>query len=181
MIIPASHPVPRLQRTLELLLLYGTAPGLMAFFSGSHRWVGLPAILLGSLVSFALLWFDETWQRRRFFDLGSSRTGLRPVLFRAALLLLLLLALLYATGHPPSFRISRERPLVWLGGLSYSLYLWQQPFLNRASPGPLTQFPQNLVFAVACAILSYRLIEQPFLTLRVRVERWLLPPRVAGS
>ena len=61
------------------------------------------------------------------------------------------------------------RPLVFLGTLSYSLYLWQQLFLNRGSNAMLATFPINLGAVVACALLSYFLVEQPVLRLRPRV------------
>jgi peptidoglycan/LPS O-acetylase OafA/YrhL len=64
-----------------------------------------------------------------------------------------------------------SRALVYIGALSYSLYLWQQPFLNRTSDGILSGFPLNLFLAVLCAMTSYYLIEQPFLGLRRRFQR----------
>lgn len=57
-------------------------------------------------------------------------------------------------------------PLVTVGIGSYSLYLWQQPFLNPHAEHWWTAFPQNLVFACLAALLSYRLIERPFLRLK---------------
>jgi membrane protease YdiL (CAAX protease family) len=112
---PATHPVPRLQRCGELLLLYVAAPGAIALASIGHRWIVLPSILAGSAVSCALLWFDESYDRRRLFDLSRRRLG--PLLLRTALILLALLVLLWAAGQVPSFRMPRERPLVWLGVL----------------------------------------------------------------
>ena len=64
------------------------------------------------------------------------------------------------------------RPVVWLGTLSYSLYLWQQPFLNRQGSGPWSAFPLNLALAMLCAAASYYFVEQPFLAMR---ERWRQP------
>ena len=60
-------------------------------------------------------------------------------------------------------------PTMWLGAISYSLYLWQQIFLDRASQAWWTAFPQNLLLSVLLATVSYHFIEQPFLKLR---ERW---------
>src|SRR5262249_42759412 len=55
-----------------------------------------------------------------------------------------------------------EHPVaITIGIGSYSLYLWQQPFLNPHSPGWWAAFPQNLLLAGLCAFASYRLIEQP--------------------
>jgi peptidoglycan/LPS O-acetylase OafA/YrhL len=59
-----------------------------------------------------------------------------------------------------------EHPLaVRIGVLSYSLYLWQQLFLDRHSTSWLNAFPINIALAFAAAALSYRLIESPFLRL----------------
>jgi peptidoglycan/LPS O-acetylase OafA/YrhL len=51
------------------------------------------------------------------------------------------------------------------GLLSYSLYLWQQPFINRTHPAWWTRFPLNIVLATACATVSYYAVERPFLTM----------------
>ena len=59
-------------------------------------------------------------------------------------------------------------PLVWLGTLSYSLYLWQEPFLNHFRPTRATTYPLNLVLAFGCAVASYYLIEKPILTWRAQ-------------
>jgi peptidoglycan/LPS O-acetylase OafA/YrhL len=67
-------------------------------------------------------------------------------------------------------RVLNYRPIKFLGVLSYSLYLWQQLFLNRESHSVLAAFPQNLVLAVSAAMLSYALVESPFLRLRTRLE-----------
>jgi peptidoglycan/LPS O-acetylase OafA/YrhL len=52
-------------------------------------------------------------------------------------------------------------PLVWSGLMSYSLYLWQQPFL--AMNGPLNFFAVRLGLTFAAAYCSYRLVEQPII------------------
>lgn len=68
-------------------------------------------------------------------------------------------------------RFLNWKPIVALGVLSYSLYLWQQPFLNRHSDAWVNAFPQNLVFAFAAALLSYFVVERAFLGLRNRFRR----------
>ena len=62
--------------------------------------------------------------------------------------------------------VLESRPLVVLGMLSYSLYLWQEPFLNRFSRSPVTLFPLNLLLTFAAAAACYALVERPLLRLR---------------
>ena len=66
--------------------------------------------------------------------------------------------------------VLNSRSLVYIGGLSYSIYLWQQPFLNRQSRTWWTSFPVNFMLAITFAILSYYLVERPGLRLRQEVE-----------
>lgn len=65
-------------------------------------------------------------------------------------------------------RVLNFRPVVWLGTLSYSFYLWQQLFLNRRSDAIWCAFPLNLVMAFLAALASFYLVERPFLKLRSR-------------
>lgn len=67
-------------------------------------------------------------------------------------------------------RVLNAAPLVFVGWISYSLYLWQQPFLNRTSDASWTAFPLNITLAVSVAVASYVLIERPSLRLRMRLE-----------
>jgi peptidoglycan/LPS O-acetylase OafA/YrhL len=66
----------------------------------------------------------------------------------------------------PSFALLNWAPLAWVGTLSYSLYLWQEPFLNHRAHTTFTAWPLNLGLAILCAIASYYLVERPFFTLR---------------
>lgn len=65
--------------------------------------------------------------------------------------------------------------VIRVGVLSYSLYLWQQPFLNRYSDHPIAMFPLNVALACVAAAVSYRVIERPALRLRTRSESHVLP------
>lgn len=65
-----------------------------------------------------------------------------------------------------------ERPaFIYVGTLSYSLYLWQQPFLDRHDPGWWAMAPLNLVLAVIAALASYYVVEKPWLRLGKRFRR----------
>ena len=71
----------------------------------------------------------------------------------------------------PIGQVLHSRALVYAGTLSYSLYLWQQPFLNHNVHRSVTAWPVNLLLAIACALGSYYLVERPFLALRDRRRR----------
>jgi peptidoglycan/LPS O-acetylase OafA/YrhL len=89
-----------------------------------------------------------------------------------------------AKSAGPVGRLLNWRPLAFVGTLSYSLYLWQQPFLNRQSSGPFAAFPANLALAFGAALLSYYLVERPFLRWRERLEARMFarkPAAVAPS
>ena len=86
----------------------------------------------------------------------------------AALLAILLPLCVGCTVTHPQARIARlleARPVVRIGRLSYSLYLWQQLFLPaRGVPAPfeaLQVFPLNLALAFGAAAASYHLVERP--------------------
>ncbi|PYR72301.1 MAG: acyltransferase [Acidobacteria bacterium] len=68
-------------------------------------------------------------------------------------------------------RLLNTAPLVFVGWLSYSLYLWQQPFLNRSSQSALAAFPLNILIVAFLALASYLLVERPALRLRRTLER----------
>ncbi len=78
-------------------------------------------------------------------------------------------------------RVLNARPVVLLGTWSYSLYLWQQPFINPHQQGWPFTFPVNLALAMICAIGSYYLIEKPSLRLRDSLEKRAALPRAAAS
>jgi len=65
-------------------------------------------------------------------------------------------------------KILNWKPLAFVGVLSYSLYLWQQPFLNPVGHHLWTRFPINVGLAFLMALASYHLIERPFLALRYK-------------
>lgn len=69
-------------------------------------------------------------------------------------------------NHGLTYRILNNTGVIWLGTLSYSLYLWQEPFLNSWSREWFASWPINLVLAFACAIFSLYLVERPFLKIK---------------
>lgn len=65
-------------------------------------------------------------------------------------------------------RFLENRALVFLGRISYSLYLWQQIFLTSYDKTWLGKFPINLAAAILVGWLSYRFVELPFIRLKDR-------------
>jgi peptidoglycan/LPS O-acetylase OafA/YrhL len=60
--------------------------------------------------------------------------------------------------------------MITLGMMSYSIYLWQQPFLH---PNPETRyfaFPYNIIGLAVCVCLSYFVVERFALRLRKKYE-----------
>jgi len=76
-------------------------------------------------------------------------------------------------------RLLRLPPLVYVGRISYSVYLWHVPLLTLLGAATVGQIPLHDVprasLAVACsyvaAALSYRFIETPFLRRKHRLSR----------
>lgn len=82
---------------------------------------------------------------------------------------LIILAAAYAQNSV-LFRLLNLRPMIFVGVLSYSLYLWQQIFTGAGvfadyRPG---RWVLSLVWVVACALVSYYAVEVPFLRLKDR-------------
>ena len=60
-----------------------------------------------------------------------------------------------------------------VGVLSYSLYLWQQLFINRNGEYWWNAFPANLLLALVFAVMSFLVVETPTLEYRKRLEAQL--------
>ena len=63
-------------------------------------------------------------------------------------------------------------PAVWLGVLSYSIYLCQEPFFQRDPVHVNGRFPINLVSILLSAMVCHYFVEKPFL--RLREERTIM-------
>jgi peptidoglycan/LPS O-acetylase OafA/YrhL len=71
----------------------------------------------------------------------------------------------------PFARMLNWKPVAFVGVLSYSLYLWQQPFINRYAHHLWNRFPINIALAFLAALISYYFVEKPFLALRHKVPK----------
>jgi peptidoglycan/LPS O-acetylase OafA/YrhL len=74
-------------------------------------------------------------------------------------------------------RLLNWGPIVYVGALSYSLYLWQNAFLNPNWGAWPARLPVNLLLAFAMAIVSYYIVERPFL----RLKSFVHPTKTTAS
>ena len=74
------------------------------------------------------------------------------------------------------FRFLEWKPIVALGVISYSLYLWQElfctnPILYGFKVAPwFLRFPYWIVASFCAAVISYNFIEKPFISLKSRIQ-----------
>jgi peptidoglycan/LPS O-acetylase OafA/YrhL len=109
-----------------------------------------------------------------------------PVFYWAAgetIALLCIAASIWRVIHvrDTAFWLLNTKPLATVGVLSYSLYVWQQLFLNPTADGVFNRLPLNLLMVCGVAAFSYYFIESPFLRLRPILAQWLESRRRAAQ
>ena len=140
----------------------------------------------------AALWYSHPRFHRAIETLNNYRAPLLAAAFLAAVTpflavrfkgaymlpfgqtlegLAICLAMLWTIRHPAGGigRVLNCRPVVAVGVLSYSLYLWQQLFLTNLNPTISGRFPINFACCFALALTSFYLVERPSLRLRQRL------------
>ncbi|HVZ22552.1 MAG TPA: acyltransferase [Vicinamibacterales bacterium] len=73
------------------------------------------------------------------------------------------------------YRLLNAKPIVWLGVLSYSLYVWQTLFLSYAAGPTLSSLAVYdwrvwWLAALVCACASYYIVERPILAVRDKLR-----------
>ena len=121
-----------------------------------RHWVPAVAALFALLVSPLL---NRHFQGMYYLPLGGTLDSI-----------CIALLLVWSIRNPQTRagRLLNLPVMVTIGGLSYSLYLWQQLFLTPLNQTWAGLFPVNLLVCFAIAWASYRFIEQPILKLRRR-------------
>ena len=77
------------------------------------------------------------------------------------------IVLIYSVFGPKkiTFKILNSKILSFIGTISYSIYIWQQPFLSDEDYW-INHLPQSIILVFVVSILSYYFIEKPFLKLK---------------
>jgi peptidoglycan/LPS O-acetylase OafA/YrhL len=144
------------------------------------------SLAMGCLLSRARDWLEgQSWYLRLFRPVYSllllavilllNRYGGYTVVsvFGTSIINVCIAILIHRSVYNPSDwmgQVLNWKPVAFVGVLSYSLYVWQQLFINRHSTAWVNSFPQNLGFAVAAALASYLMLERPLLKLRYRLR-----------
>ena len=174
--VPAASYFVTTTRVWELaigsLLAFGTArlARLRQPAAGALAWIGVALLLVSTFV----ISRSTPWP-------GSA--ALLPTLGTAALI-----AAGCGTADSPPQRLLRTRPLVWVGGLSYALYLWHWPLIvigearwpDRGPVATVLLGAMVLLAAVGLAWLTKHLVEDPF-RFRVRAVASTRGALVAGA
>jgi peptidoglycan/LPS O-acetylase OafA/YrhL len=169
MLLPHDHLLVRRMPVLTHArldtLMFGCLAALL--YSSARFQEGLRRVFQSRLhlLAFAYLFlvspYLTTWLGERYLILGGySAEGV-----------CIALLLLWAIRHPfgRAGRVLNSWPVVHIGLISYSLYLWQQLFLVGRNHTWTGVFPLNMLLAFAAAEASYWLIERPVLRLRDRL------------
>lgn len=138
-------------------------------FGAVWRWMTLHySQMVLTIVAIAGSFLITTERSDRFEAIVSF--GVDPLLFT-----MLMIQLMVFSSAPP-WRFLESRPMVQLGGLSCSVYLWQQvvvlvvPVLGIPHTHPLW-LPVVTAAVLVTAAGSYYIIEKPALRLRERFRR----------
>jgi peptidoglycan/LPS O-acetylase OafA/YrhL len=171
-------------RVAETLLLPSNNRFIVNMWQMGHT--RLDSLMFGCAI--ALAYGDQRFQRAlnsafRFgapwiallylFIIAPYSTRFHSTLYQSAIgytldSLFVSVLILWVVQHASSLpgRVLNSKPLIHIGLISYSLYLWQQMFLVGANKTWTGRFPLNILCAFLMAELSFYAIERPFLRLR---------------
>lgn len=85
----------------------------------------------------------------------------------------LVVAAVLTSPRTPFARVLDGRPLSYLGTISFSLYLAQQPFFNPGRADWATAFPVSVIGALAAGVVLHYAVERPVMKLRSRITKRL--------
>ena len=157
--------------------VFRAACGWLGFHHAQVTWFpsAMDALATGCLLALLLRERNINWSAadRWFFPVligtlavpqFSYPHGLQPLL----MLSLQNLGIAFCIQHcvRKKYWILNWAPVVWIGVLSYSIYLCQMPFFQRQNPNVFEKLPVNLVCILFAAMACHYFVEKPFLRLR---------------
>ncbi|MCA8326897.1 acyltransferase family protein [Burkholderia cepacia] len=160
---------PALRGQLGMMLHTGVDPILIGCYASLNRerleawirsWRGGTRIVTAIIV---VVLIGGPLAEHRFGGFWNATYG---VTLEAALIAIVIVVLNFHSEFWCA-RWLRAQPVVFVGTISFSLYLWQQPFANPDLP-VAHAFPLGIVWALMAATASYFLVEKPFLRLKDR-------------
>jgi peptidoglycan/LPS O-acetylase OafA/YrhL len=168
--------------TRAVALLVGCATALIVRYVVARRQVSRH-IVLGALALVGAVGTGVLWATAE----GNSRWLYKGELVAGALAVAGVIAHVVVSPAGPTARVLALSPLVWIGRISYGLYLWHWPvfgWLNadQTGLGGPRLLALRLAATVAVSVVSYVLVERP-----VRTGRWpwrrprLAPALAAGA
>lgn len=141
---------------------------------GRLRWAGVALVALLWWGLFGIFLSHDFWAE-----------GAMAVFFRTGIAGCTALVLLLLCAWPAPARLSAWQPLLYLGQVSYGIYLWHVPVLfllgryTHLAPWQALAFALPLV--VALAALTWHGVEAPWLRMARRPARSEPHPRVAAA
>ena len=160
---------PALRGQLAMMLHTGVDPILIGCYAALNRerleawissWRGETRIVTAIVL---IVLFGMPLAEHRLGGFWNATYG---VTIEAALIAIVIVVLNFRSEFWCA-RWLRAAPVVFVGTISFSLYLWQQPFANPGLP-VAHAFPLGIVWALLAATASYFLVEKPFLRLKDR-------------
>ena len=177
-----------------MVVSFRTEPNAAYFSSLTRAWelgVGAIAVLSLRLIRGRNLGSPSTWAGVGLTLIVVSMFVVNSANFGYSLVLPVVGAALLLLAGSPHFSGGREnavsrglsvKPMVMIGAISYSLYLWHWPVLILGRHLGFFESGPSVFLAVAISFLlaaaSYRFIELPFL--RIRIPNQVSDSRVAG-
>lgn len=163
---------------------------------GDERWMNMgfhqtmDVLAIGCLLS---MFYDRLHQNNFYLKLLETKFIIlapvfililntlseRPRIFAFAcsiINILIVLCIDWAVTNYQSFagKILNSSLPVKLGMMSYSIYLWQQPFFETNSTHFWTQTPYNFIFLAVMSLFSYHFVEKYLLKLRPKLENYFI-------
>jgi len=128
------------------------------------RWCSSPTVLVAALCCYVSPALQHA-------NAAGEVNNASPLAYVQRLGVVLVLLWICCNQTSPVVRALEFRPVRYLGRISSGIYLWQGLFVRNGPGDPAGWFdrpPFNVILAIACAAVSFELVERRFLALKDR-------------